>query len=185
MNTSLVGNIVSTARRARAAEIDAGINWYPFAQRSALAMSGRKLHIGAGVIAALSPLTPWDRNVMLANRAFEQGAASGTLFVNVAKANAILAGTDPLEVLGGDKVRSFYSNIVNPMGDDVTIDRHAFDIAMGQFTSDKERKPLKNKGVYETFAQAYRDAGTVLGDLTGAQVQAITWVAWRRMKGLK
>jgi hypothetical protein len=184
MNTeTAVANIVRTARMAKASEIEAGVNWYPTAHAAALEMSN--LETGAGVIAALSPMMGWDRNVMLAYRAFEQGFADGCLKGNARKADAIMAGNAPLDILGGAKVRSFYANIVNPLGADVTIDRHAFDIVAGRYTTDKEKGRLSNKGVYEWHAEAYRLAGIELGGLTGAQVQAITWVAWRRIKGIK
>lgn len=178
-----VENIIATARRATAAEIESGVTWYNQANEIAAEIAPN-LEAGAGVIAALSPRMPWDRNVSLARQAFINGVASGSLGSNVRKANSIIEGQNPENVLGGDKVRSFYANIVNPFGDDVTIDRHAFDIAMGYSTNDKARSVLSRKGVYEQLANMYREAGSILG-LTGAQVQAITWVVWRREKGIK
>lgn len=184
MNTeTAVQNIVNIARKATAAEIEAGAEWYGVAHDAAKDMSS--LEMGAGVIAALSPMMGWERNVMLAYRAFADGTASGAMGASVRKANAIMAGNDPLDILGGAKVRSFYANIVNPFGADVTIDRHAFDIVYGRATDDKTRGMLSRKGMYEWHADAYRQAGMILGNLTGAQVQAITWVTWRRIKGIK
>jgi hypothetical protein len=181
--TTAVQNIVNVARKAKASEVEAGAEWYGVAHDAAKAMSD--LETGAGVIAALSPMMGWERNVMLAYRAFEQGFADGCLKGNARKADAIMAGNAPLDILGGSKVRSFYANIVNPFGADVTIDRHAFDIVAGRYTTDKEKATLTRKGEYERHADAYREAGIILGGLTGAQVQAITWVTWRRIKGIK
>lgn len=178
-----VENIVTVARQATAAEIEAGATWYEDAHRIAREIAP-SVEVGAGVIAALSPRMPWDRNVALARKALTEGRASGSLGANVRKADAILSGDHPLTVLGGDKVVSFFRNIVDPSGDDVTIDRHAFDIAAGRSTDDKTRGALSRKGVYEAHVEAYREAGRRLG-LTGAQVQAITWVVWRRKKGIK
>lgn len=182
MPTTEVANIIAIARRATPAEIEQGITWYQTAHNEARRIA--TLEEGAGVIAALSPRMPWDRNLAIAERAFVEGRASGAMGANVAKAQAILDGADPLDVLGGLKVRSFYANIVFPDGPDVTIDRHAFDIVKGRATSDRERSGLSRKGVYDMHAEYYREAGTILG-LTGAQAQAITWCTWRRIKGIK
>lgn len=175
---------------ATAEERDHGINWYRTAHALARRLDPVRPELAAGVIAALSPMMDWDRNVMLAIRAYEDGAASGALFGNVAKANAIMAGAEPLEVLGGKKVRNFFAAIADPESDEaVCIDRHAFDVAMGRVTNDKTRTALARVGVYEEFQTAYIRAAATLTKQTGdhytpAMVQAVTWVTWRRLKGL-
>ena len=69
----------------------------------------------------------------LAAIAFDTGTLGNVgLKSNVDKALAILNGAAPLDILGGDKVRTFYGNIVNPWGEGVTIDRHAYDIVTGK-----------------------------------------------------
>lgn len=182
--------IVDVFNLATEAEIVAGLNWYNEAQELAAKISPKDPKMGAGVIAALSPMMPWDRNMMLAEQAFTDGKASGALFGNVAKANRIMAGENPLDVLGGDKVRNFYLAIAEPATSEaVCIDRHAFDIAVGRVTNNESRAVLKNKGVYESFAKAYVRAAKVaskaLGQaVTPSQMQAITWTTWRRLKGL-
>jgi hypothetical protein len=133
---------------------------------------------------------PWGQNVNIAARAYADGYASGALFRNCAKADAIMAGAEPLEVLGGNKVCNFYKAIADPS--DVTavvIDRHAFDIAVGRITNDKSRAALDRKGVYDAFARAYERAARAITEETGldvspSQVQAVTWSVWRRLKGL-
>lgn len=175
---------------ATATERDHGINWYRTANALARRLDPNRPELAAGVIAALSPMMDWDRNIMLAIRAYEDGESSGALFSNVAKANAIMAGADPLKVLGGKKVRNFYAAIADPESDTaVCIDRHAFDVAMGRVTNDKTRTALARVGVYEEFQDAYRRAAATLTKTTGdhytpAMVQATTWVTWRRLKGL-
>ena len=176
-------------RLATVVELDYGHNWYRIANALARRLDPIAPVQAAGVIAALSPMMDWDRNMMLAIRAYEDGEASGALFGNVRKANAIMAGADPLEILGGKKVRNFFAAIANPESEEaVCIDRHAFDIAMGRVTNDKTRGALSRKGVYEEFQDAYRRAAKVLTKETGvhhtpSEVQAVTWVAWRRLKG--
>jgi hypothetical protein len=156
---------------------------------------GRAWHLNrnAGIIAALSPMNGWTNNVRKArevvsrrgNIAVAKGMPNGIgLGANVAKAIAIYKGADPLDILSGDKVTAFYRTIVDPTGDiDPVIDRHAFDIAVGEKTNDKRRSVLSRKGVYHVFAQAYRDAAKEAG-IGSAQMQAITWVAWREAHGI-
>jgi hypothetical protein len=162
----------------------------------------------AGVIAAISPRLSWSKNVELAhwlygqvNRAKaepspawlvrEQGSVIDRfpgLKANGLKAIRILMGDDPSEVLGGPKVTAFYRGIVDPFDPlSVCVDRHAFDIAVGRVMDDPSRgKVLGRKGAYERFVGAYRRAADKLssqGDVwTPAQVQAVTWVTWRRLK---
>lgn len=179
----MIENIVSVFERATPAEVEAGINWYPTAHRIALEISNGDLERGAGVIAALSPMQKWDRNIELARIAFATGNVTGGLKRNCAKANAIVAGANPLDVLGGEKVLSFYANIVNPQGDAITIDRHAIDIALGRVHTDATR-PSMSKGRYAEFFNAYLDAAKRCG-VFPLELQAITWVTWRREKGIK
>ena len=176
-------NIVSVARRATPREIEAGYSWYPLAHDISAEIAP-DIRYGAGVIAALSPMMPWHRNVMLARAAFaEGGLMGGALSTNVAKANRIAAGNHPLTVLGGRKVLSFYDNIVNPTGDSVTIDRHALDIAHNRVMPDSLKSRIGGKALYTFYSAAYREAADYLG-IHAPELQAITWVAWRRMKGI-
>ena len=182
--------ILDVYRQATLQELTEGLSWYSDAHHVAAALNPANPSAAAGVIAALSPMMGWDRNIMLAARAYAEGAASGALFRNVAKADQILAGADPLDVLRGDKVCNFYKAIADPHdGSAVVIDRHAFDIAVGRITNDQSRTALTRKGVYDSFAAAYVRAAKALTKETGmdispSAVQAVTWTVWRRLKGL-
>lgn len=181
--------ILDVWAQATVGELDEGLHWYESAFAFALTLDPERTERAAGVIAALSPMKSWKDNCILAVRAFEQGFASGALGANVAKADAILSGADPLEILGGSKVRNFYKSILNPLDPDaVCIDRHAFDIAVGRITNDQTRGALKRKGVYEGFGAAYKRAARAISkegyDVVPAQVQAVTWTVWRRLKGI-
>lgn len=191
-----VANILAVYNGARADHIRFGLGWYPLANRYAARMGGgRGYHLerNAGIIAALSPLNHWTNNVRKAQQVISKrgnivvvkGQPNGIgLGKNVIKACAIYKGADPLDVLSGDKVRAFYRTIVNPTGDvRPTVDRHAFDIAVGERTDEKRRGILSRKGVYEDFADAYREAAKVAG-IGAPQMQAITWVAWREALGI-
>jgi phosphate-selective porin len=103
---------------------------------------------------------------------------------NVAKANRILNGEDPENVLGqgkGKKTLNFYRNILNPNGNDVTVDTWAFRIAVGmdRTPTNKEMKVLERNGVYEQFANAYRVAAIMRDIPAPSAIQATTWVVMR------
>lgn len=178
-----VANVLSVYGLASADDLREGLSWYFTAHDLAAILSPADRAMGAGVIAALSPMMGWETNMRQANLAFERGTADGLgLTRNTAKANRILAGENPLDVLGGDKVRAFYSTILDPRGYDVpVIDRHAFDIAAGRVTDEAARSTLSRKGQYARFGAVYVDAARAVG-VSASQMQAITWVAWRRLK---
>lgn len=175
-------NIIRVFERATADQRLAGMTWYHDAHGAAASLDPDNPRRAAGVIAALSPQLSWPRNLELAARAYADGKASGTLGRSVEQANQILAGADPLDVLRGPKVRAFYAVIADPDDpENVVIDRHAVDIAVGKRQSTRQRDhayPLGRRGRYARFVDAYRKAAALLG-LLPHQVQAVTWVAWR------
>jgi hypothetical protein len=195
-DTPTVANVLAVYNGAFEHHLRFGLSWYPLARKTARSLGGgRSQHLNrnAGIIAALSPMNHWDNNVAKAAQLISlrgrisvaRGKPNGIgLGNNVAKAIAIYNGADPLDILKGDKVRAFYRTIVDPTGDvDPVIDRHAFDIAVGEQTSDKRRGALSRKGVYQEFADVYREAAAIVG-VGAPQMQAITWVAWREAVGI-
>jgi len=183
--TPTVANVLKVYRSATDAQLAEGIRWYDDAHTLAVALDPTNVERSSGVIAALSPMMPWGRNVTTAVRAYADGFASGCLNTSCAKADRILNGEAPLDVIGnGNKVRNFYLNILNPSDacGGVTVDRHAFDIAVGRVTDDETRGILSRKGVYDTFADVYRQAALIAG-IGSAQMQAVTWVVWRESAG--
>lgn len=196
IDTPSVANVLAVYEGAFEHHLRFGLSWYPLAHREAMRMGGgRTQHLSrnAGIIAALSPMNHWTNNLRKAQQVIsmrgrivaEKGKPNGIgLSSNVRKAVAIYNGADPLDVLSGDKVRAFYRTIVDPTGDiDPVIDRHAFDIAVGERTDEKRRGALSRKGVYSEFAHVYREAAKIAG-IGSAQMQAITWVAWREALGI-
>lgn len=177
--TPAAENVLAVWESATAEHRESGMAWYETAHAFAAEISGGDIVRGAGVIAALSPNKAWDVNMRLAARAFADGSASGTLGNACMKANAILAGADPLDVLGnGLKTRNFYLNIARPgCPEAVTIDRHAYDVALAERNPDNKRLGLTPTR-YAAFAEAYRVAATEAGILP-LQMQAVTWEAWR------
>lgn len=171
-------NILSVYALATAAERREGMNWYVSAYALAMSLTPNNPEMGAGIIAALSPMTSWPENIKKARILVETGTVYG-LTANTVKAQRILAGENPRDVLPkGRKTYAFFCNIIGENSlDTVTIDRHAYDIARFEVSTDNNRRI--GVKVYREMAQAYLDAAASLG-ITGAQLQAITWVAWRR-----
>lgn len=180
---ALINAILDEYWMASPTDITRGMVWYDLALTEACRLDRADGRQGAGVIAALSPLAPWGKNIERARLAFERGEAGGLTFgQHTRKADRILNGEDPLDVLGGNKVRSFFACILGSTHD-VCIDRHAFDLTQRRHTNDKEKKVLDRKGVYLHVADAYVEAAQWAG-LEPRQLQAITWTSWRRRKGV-
>lgn len=169
--------------QATETEREEGLTWYRSAHRLARALCPEDVSRGAAVIAALSPLAQWERNMELAVKAFD-GRHLSCLSRNAVKAQRIVAGEDPGDVLKGDKVRAFWKAITDPDDpDSVVVDRHAVEIAVGKVMTDDERdKYLEPKGGYAALCERYRLAAELIGGVSPVDVQAVTWVVWRRLK---
>lgn len=195
LNPITHGSILAVYLSASQAELLEGYEWYTRASGIAFLISqtyGITKEQAAGVIAALSPNNRWERNTLDAEALVKVVTRGGdprsikvsTFHKNKAKAVAILKGSDPLEVLGGLKVRAFYECI---MGNDdaVCVDGHAYAIWLGQRVPTSKTPKISAK-LYETIANDYRLATAQVNRITSAgvvpaQVQAVTWVVWRNL----
>lgn len=190
------GQILAVFFSANDSELLAGSRFYPDALAYCLRLSrlyGCTVDCAAGVIAALSPNNHWRRNQHDANaliRAFCLGGHADANNVKVATYNAnkikalnVLSGAEPLSVLGGLKVRAFYDCIIG--GDSVCVDGHAYAIWTGERIP-TTRTPKISPKLYAAIAADYRLAANQINQIMEAnysacQVQAVTWLAWRRM----
>lgn len=174
-----VRNIIDTWNEATAQELVDGRNWYPTAHSLAVLIGDGDAVKGAGVIAALSAQTSWERNQVLAVRAVS-GEHVGTTGERLAKVQAILDGTHPGAVLPMDKkTGQFFLCIADPNHRGaVVIDRHAFDCAVGKIYG-SENRGLSAAGRYALIANAYREAADQLGELP-LTVQATCWLVQLR-----
>lgn len=190
------GSILAVFFSASDFETISGAKWYETAQNAAATIAARysvSADIVAGVIAALSPNNRWERNLRDADNligAHTLGGYSDALEVktstynqNKIKALTILEGAAPLEVLGGLKVRAFYSCIIG--GDDVCIDGHAYAIWRGERISTSSTPKISAK-LYGSIVADYVKATDTINKALGGQyqpfqIQAITWLAWRRL----
>jgi hypothetical protein len=189
-----VRNILAVYDDASPSEKEEGLGWYRTANTFAKGIASESdvsVRAACGVIAALSPQVSWDRNQVIARQVITAGSCVGQTGANVDKAKRIIEGdrsgmnwNEPLDILGGPKVRSFYRNMVFPdIATTVTIDRHAVAIALGGVEAGKEEtKKLNRKGAYEQFEEAYRQAA-VRRDVLPHECQAVAWVTWRYRNG--
>ncbi|MFC9282760.1 hypothetical protein [Streptomyces collinus] len=154
-----------------------GREWYTTAHRFAAHIASGDTGKGAGVLAALSANKSWSENCRLARKAFFDGEASGHVRDAITKANRIMAGTHPSEVLPMHiKTGCFYLCIANPENPEaVVIDRHAHDIAVREIYGQRDRG-LGAAGRYNLLADCYRAAARRIGEIP-SKVQAVTWVA--------
>ena len=198
MTDTLVKNILKTYGLSTKQEKDDGFKWYFRARRDCrkLALNkGIRLRHAVGVVAAASPNLNWNKNVHTASQVID-GYQQGIEFEQIEgcmayKANRFkgykvmvsLNRSDKImKVLNGLKITAFFDNIMG--GDSVTVDGHARNIAYGQRVGLKSNKANISKPEYRLIAQAYRDAAEIL-NIKACDLQAITWVAWRRIHGIK
>jgi len=174
-------NILKIYRSATPEQIEAGMTWYNSAHNLAHVIGRGDVWKGAGLISAFSPLTPWWRNVELAITSAHAGRArTDTLGNSSRAAQRILDGEHPLDVLKGNKTRAFAENIaLNGVSNNVTIDVHAYSIAVGKAVP-SSKMPTLGKRLYRDLQQAYINAAK-REKVMPTQMQAITWVVWRDM----
>lgn len=158
----------------------------------------------AAVIAVLSPRLKWSKNVEAARWVVERHNVTALDFSadaadlvtdfpglkgSAVKALEILRGGETDEIVKGPKVRSFWHTIMDPSDPRaVVVDRHALDIAVGRVLTDEQRGRLLGRaGAYDALSTLYRRAARqaqkesfFMTYWTPAEVQAVTWVVWRR-----
>lgn len=195
--TQHVRNILKVYRMATDDDVRAGIEWYARAKREAEFTStllGLPVSTVVGVMAALSPNNRWERNKVDAFNlcsAFVRGLTADDIRVSTyhnmkAKAWTILEdrlvrNDEILARLNGQKIRSFYSNIMGL--DEVTVDGHALNIARGYrvgLTDDATNIGVK---MYRELQSAYVRAAKRAG-VKPHEMQAITWTVWKRVHNI-
>ena len=155
-----------------------GLYWYLHAHDFALSLALRydlPLNQVAGIIAALSPRNRWSGNKKDAEKVlenFRQGleitqATFSSPFPKATNVNKILDGVPPEETLG-QKSRSFYRCIYNPLCDDVCIDTWAARAV------DYTEKWISKKD-YPILQGCYRKVARELS-LVPSSFQAVIWV---------
>lgn len=198
----LIANIKSTYYQAiQYAPIEeAGATWYTKAHQEASRLArcyNLRIEATCGIIAALSPSNKWERNLvdaeslLLAKSRFRaiDSFKCCTYDRNKLKAWKIASGDNPLSILSGNKVISFYKCILNPDDSDIVcIDSHATNIALGRLATISQTPTMSNQE-YSIFAEAYKQATRWINSdndylVKPMQVQAITWVYYRAIRGV-
>jgi hypothetical protein len=191
---------------ATAQDLADGREWYRRAERFATDLSvahGVPFIAAVGVLAALSPNNRWKRNCADAGAmvaAHARGADPEQVRVctfgpNRDKAARILRLQAPTQEAiarillgkGGRKVEAFFLSITGRQ-EAVCVDGHAYAIWRGQRIP-TTKTPSIGPRLYATIQRAYglvsQRSVSICGEyLTPAQVQAVTWVTYRRLLGV-
>jgi hypothetical protein len=126
----------------------------------------------AGILAVLSPRQRWRKNVESAIHVLEgEPWRVAGYAANREKAERIADGEPALFVLSGDKVSSFWANLIGSRYA-VTIDTWAQRAAIGRM-AEQPKGPR-----YARLAQAYAAAAHMVG-WTPREFQAAIWLATR------
>jgi hypothetical protein len=167
-------------------------DWYGEANRQAQQLAetyDKPLPVVCGIIAALSPLNNWDKNLDDAERLLAKMKVAHTrVFIRKAELIEHLIDTPDLitkvaEVLNGNKITSFYLNILYPKNSNVlTIDRHAISVLLGRNATAREYSLTTKQ--YEFFQNCFTLAANEVG-VAPILMQSATWEAWRRLKNQK
>ena len=205
-----VKNIIAMRRKAKPEDVAHGIAWYAEAYEQCRIIADRfnlPIHIVIGVVAALSPNNRWEINIRNANDlicAFTTGSTMDDVSVctystmkqkawsileqmpDRYEENDTLIVDEVKTILNGKKIVCFYENI---MGDDTcTIDGHARNIAYNERVNLTDNKTSIGVKEYANLQDAYRIAASrcrVNGRrLKAYELQAITWVTWRKLHGI-
>ena len=208
-----IKNIIACRRRAKPQDVAHGIAWYAEAYEECRTIAEEystctlPVYIVVGVVAALSPNNRWSTNVTNARDlidAFVNGRDIDSVSVCTysamkRKAWSILSERpirlvehdtvivdETKEMLNGRKIVCFYENI---MGEDTcTIDGHARNIAYNERVNLTDNKTNIGVKEYANLQEAYRQAAkrcTVNGRRFKAyELQAVTWVTWRKQHGI-
>ena len=189
---SYVENILSVFEQCNSEELEHGLTWYQQAQDLAQKIADKTelpLHICVGVVAALSPTNDWNQNIkdgelfceVFSGGGYREEVKASTYKPMWDKAWKILETNGDYEtvatILDGPKITDFYRCI---MGENVcVIDGHAWCIAFNDRRVMQEVPHIGKK-----LRVQLQDAYTVAAEkhnMTAYQMQAATWVAWRRM----
>jgi hypothetical protein len=180
-------------REATIAECDAGTAWYSVARSEVASLAERyrvSSAVAAGVVAVLSPMVRWERNLVEAERVLKRRTAGhdytqdghSAFPRNVRKAYDIVDLGRAEGVVSGRKVSNFFRLLCSPC-DALVLDSIAILAAVGidpnpLVTSDDAKLYFGRKRTLDTIERAYRAVAEEQG-LRPDQVQAIVWTVWR------
>lgn len=189
-----IANIHRMYMAASDADIKHGLNWYSHAQLEIQeAMPDVPLIQAAALVASVSPRMPWERNIEAAQviyKAAKAGLAPDNVKVCTFNANKRLAfqiavldktADRAIDYLKGPKTKAFACNLAGDYSQ-VTVDGHALNIAMSTSNS-LDNTPSIGGKQYHYVAGLYQEAAIEIS-IEPAQLQAITWLTYRRFRGI-
>ena len=157
------------------AQLHHGMRWYYSAHHMCKRISKHTktdLFKVVGVLSALSPRNRWERNITDAVDVIRKGKKAKVATFGAMKRKALRvleaeSESEVLEILNGEKIKSFYMNIMHPYKSaDVTVDVWAM--------RSVNYEGNLNKGAYRSIKQAYIDASKLVG-VKPHELQAIVW----------
>lgn len=190
-------NILGVYNLANRSEHREGRQWYRDALEYAQdigAMYAVDTPTVVGVISALSPRNKWRRNKADAEsllKVYYAGGNDRDLFevpvatFNTGKLKAIKLLTEKhvtadsiRAVLRGPKLQEFFNCIYT--GTDICIDSHAYCVWLG----DRQARVGRiSSSLRRDIKDAYLAAADQVG-IAGKDLQAVTWLTWRRLHGI-
>lgn len=192
LKAQYVNNLQAVYRQATSEDKRAGVFWYRRARTAVQRIAsdyGLDTDTVARVVAVLSPINKWERNIKDARmmvRAYVNGdnfdsVRVATFHTNKAKAAAILNGCP--EALKGRKVTEFYRAIMGDT-DAVTIDGHMMNAMRGTYVgmASQTISPTEFRAMQAAIRHAARRRQYAGQRLSPAELQAIVWVVQRRIK---
>ena len=199
---TLTDNILSVYYRSNELDKVQGKSWYETAHNVCKGLStnyGLPLDTVTGVVSALSPNNKSDRNLIDAENMIRalcndiEYPKVCTFHTQKDKAVMILENTydNPNNIMGVfkcNKTIAFYRGITTQGHcNEITVDGHAFNIWGGKYNPLNQLPAISNI-LYQDVTVSYKAATDVLNDtldpdnsMGASQVQAITWVCWRRI----
>jgi hypothetical protein len=170
-----------------------GLLWYATAREQVRDLAERycvPTAVAAGVVAVLSPMVRWERNLVEAELVLKRRTAGAEYTQdkhsafqrNVRKAYDIVDLGRAAGVMSGRKVSNFYRLLCSPCSA-LVLDSIAILAAVGidpnpLVTSDDAKRYFGRERTLDTIERAYRAVAAEL-ILRPDQVQAIVWVVWR------
>ena len=198
-----IKNIIAIRRKAKPQDVADGIAWYAKAYEECRIIAETydlPIHIVIGVVSALSPNNRWTSNIANARdmiRAWDGHHHIDDVSVStynamkekawsILNADRMLTIDEVKAILNGKKIVCFFENILGE--DTCTIDGHARNIAYNQRVNLTDGKTSIGKLEYANLQEAYLQAAKrcrVNGRrLKAYELQAITWVTWRKMHNI-
>jgi hypothetical protein len=152
-----------------------GKGWYPEMNAWATTLaSGHDVptETVAGLAAIYSPRRRWEKVMDMVDLKLA-GVKVPVMVREAAKVARVLDGEDPATVVSGQKVSSFYQNLLLNLTA-VTIDTWAFSQVTGRDYETNFRRMLENKGQYAMYASCFRTVADEVG-LEPAEFQSVLW----------